>query len=471
MKPSLPEALAFVDTETTGMNPMRHRVIEIGIIRVERGREVARVDTLLNPHSHLPPEIYALTGISYDDLLRAPDFNDIQNEVREILDGAVFVAHNARFDYAFLKHEFLRHDSDFRAKILCTVKLARRLFPGLPRYNLASIIEHFGFSPTARHRALADAEVLWELFQNALATKGELAVSEAVHSILKTASLPSNLPRELVDKLPEKPGIYTFFGESNLPLYVGKSVNIKERVKSHFSSDHSNATDLTMSSQIKKIETLTTAGEIGALIRESDAIKALMPVYNKQLRRRRDLIVAVRTVSKDIYKVDIKNLQEIDHEDQNNIMAVYKTIKQAKESLNRLCKEYNLCPIYLGLESGKGPCFGSQIGICNGVCRGDETPELYNQRFSEAFAKTKVREWPFQTAIILKEQAENLTELHIVDNWRYLGSVVYDSDQDEPKVEKYTPRFDWDIYKILAKAVFAGRNVSPLPEEISAMIN
>lgn len=471
MSASLPTALAFVDTETTGLNPQRHRVIELGIIRIENGREVARVDTLINPHSHLPPEIYALTGISYDELLRAPDFNDIQNEVREILDGAVFVAHNARFDYAFLKHEFTRQDSEFRAKVMCTVKLTRKLFPTLPRYSLSSIIEHFGFVPSARHRAFADAEVLWELFQNAVKTHGEEKVAEAINTILKTPSLPSNLPRELVEKLPEGPGVYTFFGDGNLPLYVGKSVNIKDRVKSHFAGDHSSTTDLTMSSQIKRIDTISTAGEVGALIRESDAIKALMPVYNRQLRRRHDLIVALKHDYDGFSRISIENLENIDSSDHPNIMAVYKSKKQAKESLHALSSEYNLCHKFLGLEKGKGACFASQIGICSGACRGDEMPKDYNLRFEEAFSNTRIKQWPFASAIVLKEQSTSSSEMHIIDKWCYLGSVVWSEETVEPKVEKYTPRFDWDIYKILAKAVLKGKNIAPIPAEVEAMIN
>lgn len=472
MKFVLPSAFAFIDTETTGTNPRRDRVIEIGIIRVENGREVARIDTLLNPHSHLPPEIYALTGISYDQLLRAPDFDEIQSDVRQILDGALFVAHNARFDYAFVKNEFTRHENDFRAKVLCTVKLTRKLFPNLPKYSLASLINYFGFNPKARHRALADAEVLWELYKRALEIHGDEKVAEALSYILKTPSLPSNLSCELVDELPEAAGIYIFYGEtkddskSSLPLYIGKSVNIKDRVKSHFSGDHANTSDLTMSSQIKKIETVVTAGEVGALIRETDAIKSLMPVYNKKLRQRRNLVASVKGEKNGLYEIELKEIQELSLDDQENVMAVFSSTKKAKESLSILCKEYLLCLKLMGLEKTKGRCFGSQIGICNGVCAGDEDPKEYNKRFMEAFSKTKVKKWPFKGAIVMKEQTGTLCEMHVIDNWRYLGSVVYDSLELEPKVEKYTPRFDWDIYKILVKAVIKLKvePVSGVPE-------
>jgi DNA polymerase III subunit epsilon len=230
-------------------------------------------------------------------------------------------------------------------------------------------------------------------------------------------------------------------------------------------SDHANSKDLTMSSQIKRIDTTKTAGEIGALIRESDAIKNLMPVYNKQLRRRRDLTVALYLQKDGISCVSIEDLENVT-EDMENMMAVYKSKKQAKENLHQLSRDYNLCPKYLGIESGKGACFGSQIGICNGVCRGDEKAVFYNARFAEAFANTRVKQWPFGSAIIFKEESATMTELHLIDKWCYLGSLVYELGDDELKVTRCTPCFDWDIYKILAKAVFKGKNILKTNSEV-----
>ena len=463
---ALPDPLVFVDTETTGTNPKRDRVIELGIIRVESGKIVSKIDTLVNPHTHLPPEIFNITGIHPTHLLSAPDFNDIEAEVRELCEGAVFIAHNARFDYAFIKHEFIRSDARFSAKVACSVKIARRLFPGLPSYSLGHLINYFGFSPSQRHRAYADAEVLFDLYKLALLKFGEEKVAEVFQSILKSSSLPSHLPYEMIEDLPEGSGIYTFYGDDSLPLYIGKSVNIKDRVKGHFSSDYQNTSDLTMSSQIKKVEAMETAGEIGALIRESDAIKALMPVYNRQLRRRHDLVAALITKTSEYNKISIKNLNTVSDEELGNIMAVFKSPKNAKDKLYELVKTYNLCPIKLGLEKG-GHCFMSQIGVCFGACSGTEDKDLYNKRLEYAFTKTKIKSWPFNSVVVLKEQNEKgLIELHFIDKWKYLGSAVYSIRlPDEPKVEKYTPRFDWDIYKILAKAVLTNKTVHEMTEE------
>lgn len=459
--------LAFVDTETTGTNPKRDRVIEIGVIKVEKGEIVDKLDTVVQPHSLVPPEIYSLTGIKADAIARAPDFEELKSELKCILEDAIFVAHNARFDYAFLKHEFGRHGEDFQAKVLCTIKLTRRLFPKLSHYSLEHLINYFGLKPKYRHRAYADAQMLWELYKISLENHGEEIVSAAISSILKTSSLPSNLDKKMVENLPESPGIYFFYREnSSLPLYVGKSINIRDRVKGHFSADHANASDLTMSSQIVKVEAMETAGELGALIREADAIKALMPVYNKKLRRRRDLIVALASNLDGYSSVGLENLEEVKDVNTKNIMAIFRSIKTAKENLYSLAKDYNLCPKLLGLEKTGGSCFSSQIGICNGACTKDELPEIYNKRFKEAFAHTKVRKWPFKKPVVIKEENINgLTELHFVDNWKYLGSAVYSVKLQEHKIEKYTPRFDWDIYKILAKAVLSGKNIHQITEE------
>jgi DNA polymerase-3 subunit epsilon len=450
------------------MNPKRDRVIEIGILRVENGKVVDSLDTVVQPHLRIPPEIQSLTGIKNDEVARAPDFDEIRFQIEQIFDGAVLVAHNARFDYAFLKHEFGRNGDDFRAKILCTVRLTRKLFPGLSGYSLESLINYFGIKVGTRHRAYADAEVLWKLYSISLENHGELKVLEAVNSILKSASLPNKLPKKMVDELPDTPGIYMFFSDDNkLPLYVGKSINIKDRVKGHFSSDHANTKDLTMSSQISRVETIETAGELGALIREADYVKALMPVYNRQLRRRQDLIVAFLDSESEYKKVKIINLQEVGKEDVGKVMAVYKSSKAAKESLQKLCKEYNLCPKFLGIEKGKGRCFGSQIGICYGACVCEEKAEDYNSRFRDAFHKSRVSKWPYKSAVVIKEENINgLTELHLIDNWMYLGSVLSNELLDEPKVEKYSPRFDWDIYKILARAIRKNKSVKlASPEE------
>lgn len=468
------QPLAFIDTETTGLSPARDRIIEIGIIRVENGKIVDQIDTLINPNSFVPPEIFTLTGISESEIVSAPEFGDVENKIQAILEGAIFTAHNARFDYAFLKHELVRLGKPYQARVLCTVKLVRHLFPGLRRYSLSHLIDHFGINPAARHRAYADATVLWELYRIAVQEHGAERVHSEIDGIIKTSALPSNLRRIEVENLPESPGIYMFYGDdSKLPLYVGKSVNVKSRVKNHFTNDHQVTKDLTMSSQISRVEAVVTAGEVGALIREVDAIKNLSPVYNKKLRKLSELYVATSKTVNGYLSVKIDRVAE-EKLEPSGVVAIYKTKKTAQAALHDLCRKHNLCPKLMGLEHGPGRCFMSQIGSCFGACTAEEDSAIYNLRFREAFDATTIEPWPFSGPVSLKEQnLEGLVEIHVISDWKYLGSVVYAQDEiDQSKKQHIEPVFDWDIYRILAKATRNRKKVHVLsPEELSDFLS
>ncbi len=160
------EAFVCVDTETTGLLAHKDRVIEIGLVRVENGKEVDRFHTLLNPGVTLPDIITEITGLTDRDLVGAPKFADIADELASLMDGALFVAHNADFDFRFVQHEFARIEQDFAPERLCTVKLSRTLFPYERRHNLAALIERYGFQTDARHRAFEDALVVWNFLEH-----------------------------------------------------------------------------------------------------------------------------------------------------------------------------------------------------------------------------------------------------------------------------------------------------------------
>lgn len=157
--------LAFIDVETTGMSARRGRVIEVGVVRVENGEIVATMNQLIDPGTPLPSDITRLTGISNDDLIDAPTFRQIADDLAEILDGAIFVAHNVRFDYSFIKAEFARLNAPFNPKLLCTVRLSRALYPHHRGHSLEAIIKRHGLQAEHRHRAYDDAHVLWQLYQ------------------------------------------------------------------------------------------------------------------------------------------------------------------------------------------------------------------------------------------------------------------------------------------------------------------
>jgi DNA polymerase-3 subunit epsilon len=230
--------LVFVDLETNGASPAQHRIIEVGLVRVENGVLVEQWSTLVNPESAIPPYIEAFTGISNEMVRDAPRFADIAADVFGKLSGAVFVAHNARFDHGFLHREFLRVNLSLSVPVLCTVKLSRRLFPQYVRHNLDAIIERHGINCSARHRALGDALVLHELWQQleAQVEPSRLAAA-AAQSMLAVTALPAHLPPELPDELPEGPGVYRFFGADDALLFVGRADALRARILAQLGSE------------------------------------------------------------------------------------------------------------------------------------------------------------------------------------------------------------------------------------------
>ncbi|MBX4191077.1 ethanolamine utilization protein, partial [Candidatus Saccharibacteria bacterium] len=230
--------LVFVDVETTGMSFTRGRVIEVGAIRVEAGEVVASFNSLIDPQAELPMFITELTGITRDDLAGAPSFYDINSELYDIMQNAVFVAHNVRFDYGFLKQEFKRTGKKFSPKQLCTVRLSKALYPATRGHKLQDVIDRCGIEVAARHRAYDDAQAMWHFIQHSVQNFPAPLIETAIKQQIKSPSLPKNIDPNLVQNLPDGAGVYIFQDDDGRPLYIGKSISLKKRVLSHFSADH-----------------------------------------------------------------------------------------------------------------------------------------------------------------------------------------------------------------------------------------
>ena len=223
-----------LDLETTGGNALRDRITEIAAVRIENGLETARWSTLVNPGVRIPPFIQALTGISDDMVQEAPKFEDVAHKLLEILDGAVFVAHNVRFDHGFVQNELARLDMAFKVKTLCTVRLSRKLYPQHKGHGLDAILQRHGLHTMARHRAMGDVEVVMQWLKVATQELGAASVERVALDLLQgSACVPPQLETAISD-IPDTPGVYLFFGEGALPLYIGKSVTLRTRVMSHF---------------------------------------------------------------------------------------------------------------------------------------------------------------------------------------------------------------------------------------------
>ncbi len=451
-----PAPLAIIDLETTGMTATADRITEIGIVMVVDNKVVEEWSTLVNPECSIPPDIQSLTGITNAMLKNAPTFREIAKEVQARLYDRVFVAHNARFDYGFIKNEFRRLDVPFTEEVLCTVRLARKLYPGYPSYSLDALRARHQLTTDGRHRALGDARAAWQFIAVAMRDCDAEAITAAVKSILKMPSLPPQLPANVLDDIPDGPGVYTFYGVNDLPIYIGKANDLRSRVRSHFSSDHRSSNDQRLSVEITRIDFEETAGELGALLRESTLIKARLPLRNHQLRRNRALTM-VRMQDPGSPPV-LQTLDEVDFSDSDALFGPFATKSRAKSAMLALAADNGLCWNILSTKKTSGPCFAHQIHRCRGYCVGKETLMQHNLRLMTAMMGYKFRQWPGDSPIAIKERHPDgkLEQIHVFNHWQYWGTANDAQALDDLMQTRVSTDFDADIYKLLVKYFDAG---------------
>jgi DNA polymerase-3 subunit epsilon len=449
----LEQSLVFLDLETTGATPTSDRITEIGLVEVENGEFRGKWSQLVNPQSRIPPFIESLTGITSAMVENQPTFSDIAQDLFDRLQGKVLIAHNARFDYGFLRNEFQRLGLNYRARVLCTVKLSRALFPKHRRHNLDSLIERHGLTCDARHRALGDAEVLWQFVQKIYQEVDTASINAAVAKQYSQPSLPPRLSAEALDELPESPGVYLFYGESNLPIYIGKSVDLRARVWSHFSGDHRSGKDMRIAQEVIRVEWRPTAGELGALLKEARLIKEMLPSLNRMERRQSGYYGFERDPALDSARpLKLVASGTLEASRLENLIGLFRSRSSAQAALAGIAAEHGLCPGLLGLEPPRAPnapCFSHQIKRCRGACCGKESLAAHNLRLFEVLQAIRVKEWPYDGPIGLRERGEQRTEIHIFDRWCYLGTAEDESKIYDILEVRNAPTFDLDIYRIV----------------------
>jgi DNA polymerase III subunit epsilon len=435
--------LAIVDVETTGGDPRADRVTEIALLEVDAGALTRRWSTLVNPGRAIPGVIQALTGITQDMVDAAPRFDSLARELYERLAGRVFVAHNARFDYGFLRREFERAGLKYLAKTLCTVRLSRRLYPGAAAHDLDSLIERHGLECEARHRALPDAMAAWQFLRLAAEEHGEEVVAVAARQVARQPALPPHLERAVIDEIPEAPGVYLMYDEGAAPLYIGKSRAMRSRVLQHFVAASA------WTPRVRRIEWQRTAGELGALLREAELVKALDPVYNRQLRRPERLC----GFAFDGRRLRLARADEIDADTLPFVYGVWRSRGAALAALRGAADEQRLCLQTLGFDAKRsGSCLRHQMGRCAGVCAGKESIHVHHARLATALARLKSAEWPHcgPLGVVEADASRDATEVHVLDRWCYLGTATCDAEVAE-LLEARRPRFDYDHYRILSR--------------------
>lgn len=436
--------VVFVDIETTGGSYRNSRVLEIAAIRVEGDEITQEFSTILNPETYIPAEITALTGIRASDTVGMPTFADIADELQEIMGGAVFIAHNVRFDYSFIKQEYAMLGMRFNPQLLCTVRLSRALYATQRGHSLAKLIERHNIPVADRHRALEDARAMMYFTQIAFKEHGPELFNEAVARQLKTQSLPPNLDVREIERIPDVPGVYIFRDETKLPIYVGKSVTLKKRVMSHFQSTEPK--EVKISQQVYSIETIQTGSEFAALILESKLVKELQPIYNRLLRRTSLYAMLVKTEVDGYASLAIQMGNVGSDTDLSTIYGMYRNRTQAKTRLDEITRTFDLCPKLMGLEKASKACFWYSLGKCKGACIGKESPESYNRRFEIALEHSRVAIWDYKGPV--RVPLNELGESVVINNWIIQGFLNADGEMIINDIE---PNFDVDEYKIIRR--------------------
>jgi DNA polymerase III subunit epsilon len=271
---------AIVDIETTGGSAANSAITEIAIHIHDGERVIQHFTTLINPERFVPHFITALTGISNAMVASAPTFKEIAATIFELLNENIFVAHNVNFDYSFIFHQLKLCGYELKVSKLCTVRLARKAIPGLPSYSLGKLCRSLNINIDDRHRADGDAAATVILFEQILQVGG----MEHIDKMLKRSSseqwLPLQIDKKKILALPTSAGVYYFHDAKGKIIYVGKAINVRKRVSSHFTHNDTSNRRQNFLRLVADITYKDCANELHALILESTEIKRLWPKYN-----------------------------------------------------------------------------------------------------------------------------------------------------------------------------------------------
>lgn len=420
---------AVIDIETTGARPDRDKITEIAILLHDGEQVVKKYSTLVNPECKIPVDITRLTGISDAMVKDAPPFYAIAKDVIEMTQDAVFVAHNVRFDYGFIKNAFRELGYLYQRKTLCTVRLSRSTFKGLPSYSLGRLCESLDIRIKDRHRALGDAEATAILLSRIIERQGIPKKDWIATEIVKTV-IPPLLPEPVLHSLPEHTtGVYYFYNQHGYIIYVGKAIDIKKRITQHFAINGKETPKaIQMKSEIADIKFVETGNELIALLLESDEIKKIKPIYNVMQKKARPVpFYGIFTEYDGLGYINfsIKKLKEGDEP-----MSTADNIHSAREWLQNMVERYTLCLSKCELHKMPGPCFNFHLHKCNGACMQKEEAEVYNARAIDAIKRHSFQSESF--FILGKGRRGDERSVVCVERGQYKGFGYIDSPDKLP---------------------------------------
>jgi DNA polymerase-3 subunit epsilon len=371
---------AIIDIETTGGSSRIEKITEIAIYLHDGTEITGEFVTLVNPERNIPYFITNLTGITNEMVEDAPRFFEIAKQIVELTEGRTFVAHNARFDYSFIREEFKALGFNFKRNLLDTVALSRKLLPGHKSYSLGNICKDLKISINGRHRASGDALATVKLFEILMEKDRELNGKKGVlMKNTKVSKLHPNLDLSKIDRVPEEPGVYYFYNENGDLIYIGKSRNLMQRISTHL-SNNTTSRAMEMRDLIADIDWEITGSELIALLKESSEIKINKPVYNRA-QRRSGFQWGIFSFTDNNGYINYRYGQ-VNNDDIP--ISVFTSKDKVRGKLNSIVETHHLCQKLSGLYETEGACFHYQVGICSGACIGKESPEEYNSRALKA---------------------------------------------------------------------------------------
>jgi len=413
---------AIIDIETTGGNPKTERITEIAIYIHDGEKVIDEYATLINPEKGIPAFISSLTGITNEMVAEAPKFYEVAKEIVQRTEDTVFVAHNANFDYGFVKQEFKSLGFDYQRKTLDTVRLSRKLLPGHASYSLGNLCRDLDIVIEGRHRAAGDALATVQLFE-LLINKKDLFAQHAnpeQYKLLK--GIDSEAHRNLLTKAPEETGVYYFFDSNRNLVYVGKSNNIRKRLAQHLRNTGGKKA-LEMRENIADISFEITGSELVALLLESAEIKKYKPIYNRQQRR---TLFSIGLYS--YYDISGYINFRIDKISQKNGLpiATFSNMEEARKYLYDNIERFVLCQKLCNLYKTDNACFHYGVEMCKGACVGKESYGNYNERALKFIEQFNYQKSDF--LIIDKGPNSENNSAILVENGRYQGYGFFNSN-------------------------------------------
>jgi DNA polymerase-3 subunit epsilon len=371
---------AIVDIETTGSYAAANGITEIAIHVFDGIEVVEKFESLVNPLQPIPPFIQQMTGITNQMVANAPPFSAIAEQVFNLLQGQIFVAHNVQFDYSFVKAQLKSDGFELNCSKLCTVRLSRQIIPGYPSYSLGKLCRSLGISLENRHRAGGDTAATVALFKKLLHEDKSNQIAKSLKRNSKEWILPPHVQRADFDRLPTKPGVYYFHDKKDKIVYVGKAINIRYRVNSHFSNDAPTWQKQKFIRNIYRITYQECATPLMASLLESAEIKHRWPRYNAAQKKREDIFGIFVFEDQHGYKrIAVDKIKK-------NVFSLLHlhTLAEGQAIVRKIARSHHLCLRLCFMQQTSGACAGEFAANCKGACVKKEKAASYNQRVDSA---------------------------------------------------------------------------------------